>query len=131
MASFSPFLPASDTPFRNIEKTSLELTLKTMATARIVLKDTHIPATTALGVLDVDGRIKGLQAGANVVMSNYTPQPYRQNYKIYDGKICITESTLVCGSCLKQMIESVGRKVAEDKGHSLKQKSEIIYNNLN
>lgn len=120
MASFSPFIPASDTPFRNIEKASLELTLKTMATARIVLKDTHIPATTALGVIDETGRIKGLQTGANVIMPNYTPHPYRENYRIYDGKICITESTIDCGSCLRLMIESLGRKVAFDHGDSLK-----------
>ena len=120
MASFSPFIPASDTPYRNIGKASLELTLKTIAVARIVLKDSHIPATTALGVLDETGRIKGLQAGANVIMPNYTPHPYRENYKIYDGKICITESNIACGSCLRLMIESMGRKVAEGKGDSLK-----------
>jgi biotin synthase len=120
MASFSPFIPALDTPFRNIEKASLELTLKTISLARIVLKDAHIPATTALGVLDETGRIKGLQAGANVIMPNYTPHPYKENYKIYDGKICISESTIACGSCLRVMIESLGRKVAVDRGDSLK-----------
>jgi biotin synthase len=120
MASFSPFIPASDTPFKNVEKASMELTLKTMAIARLVLKNTHIPATTALGVLDETGRIKGLQAGANVVMPNYTPHPYRENYKIYDGKFCISESTIAYGSCLRVMIESLGRKVAVDRGDSIK-----------
>jgi biotin synthase len=120
MASFSPFIPASDTPFKNIEKASLELTLKTMAAARIVLKDVHIPSTTALGVLSKEGRIKGLRTGANVIMPNFTPSPFSQNYKIYDGKICISESSTDWGSSLKLMIETLGRKVAEDKGDSLK-----------
>lgn len=120
MASFSPFIPASGTPFRKIEKASLELTLKTMSVARIVLKDTHIPATTALGVLDEAGRIKGLQAGANVVMPNFTPHPYRENYRIYDGKICSTESSFSYSSGLRLLIESTGRKIAANRGDSLK-----------
>lgn len=120
MASFSPFLPSNDTPFRNVSKADIELTLKTMAVARIVLKDAHIPSTTALGSLVQNGREKGLEVGANVVMPNYTPNPYRQNYKIYEGKICITDDPLACAGCLQFKIETMGRKIGVDKGHSLK-----------
>ncbi|MDP2366318.1 MAG: [FeFe] hydrogenase H-cluster radical SAM maturase HydE, partial [Ignavibacteria bacterium] len=120
MASFSPFIPSNDTPFRNASKADLELTLKTMAVARIVLKDAHIPSTTALGSLVENGREKGLEVGANVVMPNYTPNPYRQNYKIYEGKICITDDPLACAGCLQFKIEAMGRRIGEDKGHSLK-----------
>jgi biotin synthase len=120
MASFSPFIPSNDTPFHNVLKADLEMTLKTMAVARIVLKDIHIPSTTALGSLVEDGREKGLEVGANVVMPNYTPNPYRQNYKIYEGKICITDDPLACGGCLRFKIEAMGRNIGQDQGHSLK-----------
>jgi len=120
MASFSPFIPSNDTPLCNVSKADVQLTLKTMAVARIVLKDAHIPSTTALGSLIEGGREKGLEVGANVVMPNYTPNPYRQNYKIYEGKICVTDDPLACSGCLKFKIESIGRKVGESFGHSLK-----------
>lgn len=120
MASFSPFIPSNNTPLSKISKANVELTLKTMAVARIVLKDAHIPSTTALGSLVENGREKGLQVGANVVMPNYTPNPYRQHYKIYEGKICINDNPLAYTDCLQLKIESLGRKVSDSKGHSLK-----------
>jgi len=120
MASFSPFIPSYDTPFRKVENAGVELSLKTIAVARIVLKDVHIPATTALGSLVENGREKGLKTGANVVMPNFTPHPYRQNYKIYEGKICITDDPPASVGCLNLMIEGLGRKVSNGKGHSLK-----------
>ena len=122
MVSISPFISSPDTPFKNVPNANIDLTLKAMAVSRIVLKDVHIPATTALGTLDAFGREKGLQIGANVIMPNYTPNPYRQNYKIYPDKKCIGDDPLACGSCLTLMIESLGRKVGTSKGHSLKVK---------
>jgi biotin synthase len=120
MASFSPFIPSPATPLKKAPKADLGLTLKTIAVARIALKNVHIPATTALGTLDVLGREKGLQVGANVIMPNFTPSPYRQHYQIYPDKKCIGDDPLACGSCLKQMIQALGRTIAEDKGDSLK-----------
>lgn len=120
MASFSPFIPSNDTPFRKVEKADIELTLKTIAVARIILRDVHIPATTALGSLVENGREKGLKIGANVVMLNFTPNPYRKDYKIYEGKICIAEDPRLCKACLSLMIQRLGRKVSDNKGHSLK-----------
>lgn len=120
MTSFSPFIPSPDTPYAEVPRASLEMTLKTTAVARIVLKDVHIPSTTALGSLIDGGREMGLLAGANVVMPNFTPNPYRQDYRIYDGKICITEEPVSCSGCLQVKIEAMGRKVGKGKGHSLK-----------
>jgi biotin synthase len=125
MVSISPFISSPDTPFKNVPNANLDLTLKAMAVCRIILKDVHIPATTALGTLDEFGREKGLQVGANVIMPNYTPNPYRQNYKIYPDKKCISDDPLACGSCLTLMIESLGRKVGTSKGHSLKVKEVV------
>ncbi|HEY7750815.1 MAG TPA: [FeFe] hydrogenase H-cluster radical SAM maturase HydE, partial [Ignavibacteriaceae bacterium] len=119
MASFSPFIPSTGTPLCKVPKANVELTLKTMAVARIVLKDVHIPATTALSCLIENGREKGFMVGANVVMPNFTPNPFRQKYCIYDGKSSKVDSASSIGN-LNAIIEGLGRKIANNKGHSLK-----------
>ena len=118
MCSFSPFIPSPETPFKDVPAADLTLTLKTMAAARIVLKNVHIPATTALSTLTPEGRKLGLQVGANVIMPNFTPDEYKDKYRIYANKK--TYDPIKYVQELKQLIESMGRKVGEDKGHSLK-----------
>lgn len=118
MCSFSPFIPSPDTPFNKVSQADLDLTLKTMAVARIVLKNVHIPATTALSTLTGEGRKLGLTVGANVIMPNFTPDEYKDKYKIYTNKK--TYNPIKYVEELKVMVEYMGRKIAEDQGHSLK-----------
>ncbi len=120
MASFSPFIPAAGTPLGEWEKANVLITLKTMAVARLALKNTHIPATTALATLDERGREKGILCGANVVMPSFTPVTVKTKYEIYDNKRCITEDAVACMPCLKARIESCGVSIDNGFGHSLK-----------
>jgi biotin synthase len=120
MASFSPYVSSPDTPYRDIPTCSTEYIIKVMAAARIVLKNVHMPATTALGTIDVRGREKGLMAGANVIMPNFTPNPFRQKYLIYPDKKCLTDDPSLCVSCLQLMFASLGRKASFSRGDSLK-----------
>jgi biotin synthase len=91
-----------------------------IAVSRIVLREVHIPATTALGTVEREGREKGLRVGANVVMACLTPLKYREQYQIYPNRICVQESAERYPECLKQRITNLGRKVSQDFGHSLK-----------
>jgi len=118
MCSFSPFIPSPETPLKNFPPADLNLTLKTMAVARIVLKNVHIPATTALSTLTPEGRKLGLTVGANVIMPNFTPDQYKDKYKIYANKK--TYDPIEYVEELKSIIHSMGREISEDKGHSLK-----------
>ena len=118
MCSFSPFIPSNHSPLWKASPANLNLTLKTIAVARIVLKDVHIPATTALSTLIDGGKELGLKVGANVIMPNFTPLPYRENYQIYKNKK--TYDPLEYLDELKVMLARIGRKVGEGKGHSLK-----------
>ena len=118
MCSFSPFIPSHDSPFREIPPANAELTLMTIAVARIVLKNVHIPATTALSTLIGNGAEVGLKVGANVIMPNFTPLPYRDNYQIYKDKK--TYDTNMYLRELETVLNKLGRKVGEGKGHSLK-----------
>ncbi len=120
MVGIGPFIPHPDTPFGGEKQGTLDMTLKVLAVARIILGDVHLPATTAVGSIHPEGREMALRAGANVVMPNITPTKYRRLYQLYPGKICVDESMENCLVCLTKRIESCGRKIAQDKGHSLK-----------
>jgi len=125
MVGVGPFIPHPETPLKNSPQGDLKLTLKFVALVRLVTKNTHIPATTALGSIHPFGRQMALQGGANVIMPNVTPEKYRKLYEIYPNKICITERPSDCAGCVGNMIHSLGRKIARDFGHSLKQKQEV------
>jgi len=117
MISVSPFIPHPQTPLGGEPAGDLGLTLKMTALARIVGRDAHIPATTALGSLHGnDERPRALAAGANVLMPNFTPAPYRRDYETYPGKRCVTEDVGLCPVCLEQMVAGLGRYVDYSRG---------------
>lgn len=120
MIGIGLFIPHKATELADIPRGNLELTLKTLAVTRIVTKNTHLPATTAIGSLEQDYRIDALKAGANVIMPNFTPQPYKQLYEIYPDKKCITEKQGACAKCMEVLANSIGRYIDYSKGNSLK-----------
>jgi biotin synthase len=86
------------------------MTLKMIALTRIVSRSAHIPASTAIGSLHGrDERPRALAAGANVLMPNFTPMPYRQQYEIYPNKRCVNEKPGDCGGCMQQIVAAVAR----------------------
>lgn len=115
MAGIGSFIPQKDTPLGNYPAGDLNLTLKFLALVRIVTKNIHLPATTALGTLNPrEGQLLGFKAGCNVIMPDFTPEDYRRKYVIYDNKVPVTLKKA------KKIIIEAGRKVARDRGDSLK-----------
>lgn len=86
MVGIGPFIPHHDTPFRDEKKGSVSLTLRMLALVRILDPHILLPSTTALGTADDNGQIRGLDAGANVIMPNLTPLSVRSKYLLYDNK---------------------------------------------
>lgn len=86
MIGIGPFIPATGTPFAAEPHGSAGMTLLLISLLRIRFPSALIPATTALATLLPDGTIRGILAGANVVMPNITPAVYRNRYTIYDNK---------------------------------------------
>ena len=86
MAGVGPFIPHHGTPFADRPAGSVEMTLKMYSILRLMHPGAMIPSTTALSTLAADGRKKGILAGANVIMPNFTPQLQRAEYSLYDGK---------------------------------------------
>ena len=79
MCGIGPFIPHRDTPFRDFPAGSVDLTLYLLSLLRLIHPDLLLPATTALGTLQEDGRERGMLAGANVVMPNLSPRTPGRN----------------------------------------------------
>lgn len=121
MVGIGPYICHPDTPLAGSPDGTAEMTFKMLALTRIVTRDAHIPATTALATLRPDdGRERALRLGANVIMPNLTPLQYRQYYLLYPGKICLQESSGRCTECVSGRVRSVGRMISQEYGHSLK-----------
>lgn len=91
--------------------------LKAMALSRIVCPQANIPSTTALATINPrQGRELGLMRGANVVMPNFTPFPYRTQYEIYPGKACMNEDAQACHPCLSGRILKLKRTIGTGAG---------------
>ncbi len=116
MIGLGPFLPHSDTPFRDKPKGSYETTLFMISLCRLMFPSALIPATTALGTIKPDGREQGVLAGANVIMPNLSPVKVRDKYMLYDNKICTGDTSSECRGCIERRMESIGYKVVIGRG---------------
>lgn len=119
MVGIGPFIPHHDTIYAKESAGSIELTLFLLSIIRIMLPKVLLPATTALGTLDPNGREKGLAVGANVVMPNLSPVKKRKLYELYDNKICTGEEAAECRGCLSRRVESVGYHLVEERGDAV------------
>jgi biotin synthase len=128
MIGVGPFIPHPSTPLgkdqalKNLPAEDQVLAdelmvYKVIALTRLACPEANIPSTTALATINtVNGRELGLQRGANVVMPNLTPTPYRALYEIYPNKACINETGQVCNNCLLSRISAIGRQAGIGPG---------------
>lgn len=133
MIGMGPYIPHHDTPMGQWKEHLLspadrfELSLRMIALARIMMKDINIAASTAMQVLDPDGRIKAILAGANVFMPNMTPKIFADNYHLYDGKPGVMDDPMIVvkelESRLKALGETIGYGKWGDSKHYFKRKT--------
>ncbi len=86
MYSFSPLIPAKDTPLENQTRVDKNLVLKTIALTRFADRAAKILVTSALETLSNTAKKEGLMAGANSLMINITPPKYRKLYSLYPNR---------------------------------------------
>ena len=94
MVGMGPYVPNGETPLGaevdlafHCSPSPLALTCRMLALTRLYLHGVNIVAATALDALDPEnGRQRGIDAGANVIMPNLTPAKYRVRYDLYPGK---------------------------------------------
>ncbi|MCI8793493.1 MAG: [FeFe] hydrogenase H-cluster radical SAM maturase HydE [Eubacterium sp.] len=118
MIGIGPFLAHRDTPFAGEPDGSLELTLVLLSILRLMFPGVLLPATTALGTIAPDGRERGLQAGANVLMPNLTPVRVRGQYELYNNKLSTGAESAQCLEELCRQVESAGFHIVTDRGDS-------------
>lgn len=116
MIGIGPFLPHSQTPFSEESPGDLELTLRLLSLLRLMHPTALIPATTALASLHPQGRLRGILAGANVVMPNLTPSERRSQYNLYNGKAAFGAEAAEGLSLLEKELATIGYAVSYERG---------------
>lgn len=116
MIGLGPFVPNRQTPLGAAPPGSLDLALRVMALARLLLPDANIPATTAMETLDPEGRTRALRGGANVVMPNITEGDARRLYALYPGKAGAGEEPAQAWSGMVARLAALGRPAAAGPG---------------
>lgn len=116
MVGIGPFIPHHATPFAKERAGSVDMTLYLLSLIRILKPDVLLPATTALGTLDENGRQRGILAGANVVMPNVSPKNTRKKYELYDNKSVTGAESTEGMELLRRQIHAIGYTLATERG---------------
>lgn len=116
MVGIGPFLPAAGTPFHGEPAGSADLTVKLLSIIRLMHPKVLLPATTALGTAEADGRERGILAGANVIMPNLSPMDVRRKYILYDNKIATGDEAAESVAHLRESMKKIGYEVVTDRG---------------
>lgn len=116
MCGIGPFIPHKDTPFADYEQGTLELTCYLLSIVRLICPRVLLPATTALGTIDPEGREKGVLSGANVVMPNLSPEDVRSKYSLYNGKLSSGAEAASNKAELVRRMEKIGYRVVTSRG---------------
>ncbi len=125
MVGIGPFIPHKDTPFAKESAGDVTLTLFLLALTRIMLPAVLLPSTTALGTAEKDGRIKGILAGANVIMLNLSPQEVKAKYMLYDNKVGTTGQTVNHKKDFEEKLKEIGYEAVIGRGDFYKGETKI------
>jgi len=113
MVGMGPYLTHSETPMGSlgITTTDLSLTLKMVAALRLLMPRINIAATTAMQVVDPEGREKAVLAGANIIMPNMTITEVRESYQIYENKPGIKDDAAISKTKLETNLGKKGIEI--------------------
>ncbi len=120
MCGIGPFIPHSETKFASCEPGSAELTCFLLSCIRLIHPKILLPATTALGTLNENGREKGILSGANVVMPNLSPRETRKKYMLYNNKLSDGAEAAEAKAELARRIEAIGYSIPICRGDAAK-----------
>ena len=118
MIGIGPFIPHPATPLGKEPAGDLQLTLATIAIARLLLPQALIPSTTALATLSPTGRTEGILSGANVVMPNLSPSNVRNKYAIYANKAAWGTEAAEGLTALESELQTIGYHIDYGRGDS-------------
>ena len=116
MCGIGPFIPHKATPFANFSAGSVDFTCYLLSIIRLISPKILLPATTALGSIEENGREKGVLAGANVVMPNLSPYENRKKYELYNNKLFGSAESAQAINDLKKRMTAIGYEIVVDRG---------------
>ena len=116
MIGIGPFIPQHDTPFARFPSGSVDMTARLYAILRLALPQALIPSTTAMASLEPRGRLKGILAGANVVMPNLSPKDNREHYALYDHKASLGAESVEGIKKLADELATIGYHIDWSRG---------------
>lgn len=116
MCGIGPFIPQKDTPFGGYPAGTAELTVYLLSLLRLMHPGLLLPATTALGTIENDGRERGIRAGANVIMPNLSPLSERRKYALYDNKLSSGDESAQAVEHLRQSMRRIGYEIVIARG---------------
>ncbi|MDR1774289.1 MAG: [FeFe] hydrogenase H-cluster radical SAM maturase HydE [Clostridioides sp.] len=119
MVGVGPFIPHHDTKFKDFPAGNLDKTIFVLAVTRLLLPKCLLPATTALASISPNGRVRGLEAGCNVIMPNLSPQQLRKNYSLYDGKLSTGKESAEYHKDLEDSLKSIGLEIDSSRGDNI------------
>lgn len=118
MCGIGPFIPHIDTPFRNEPAGSADLTCFLLSLVRLIHPNILLPATTALGSVEANGRERGILSGANVIMPNLSPVNVRDKYMLYNNKLSSGPEAAQNLKELRDRMAAIGYEIVVDRGDS-------------
>lgn len=107
-ASVSPFIAGEQTPFGDRPSGDFEKTIECIAQLRLRNPGYIIPAISALNLINENGYVRALRAGANLATINLTPATNREDYLLYKRDRFIMHEQRV-----KTAIEKAGCTISE------------------
>ena len=116
MCGIGPFIPHKATPFADKDAGGVGFTCYLLSIIRLIRPNILLPATTALGSIEENGREKGILAGANVVMPNLSPYENRRKYELYNNKLFGSAESAQAISDLKKRMSAIGYEIVVDRG---------------
>lgn len=116
MIGIGPFIPHKDTIFRDEPAGSERLALFLLSLCRIMQPRILLPATTALGTIQSDGRSLGVLAGCNVIMPNLSPLSVRKKYMLYNDKAGTGDDAKTGIEKLKNQMAEIGYEISVGRG---------------
>lgn len=130
MCGMGPYIEHKETPLYAHRETlwtlqqRFDMTIRMVATLRLMMPKINIAATTALQAIDPIGREKALWAGANVIMPNITPVTTRASYKLYENKPVSEDCLDVQDKSLFERINNAGDTIGfGEQGNSIHYKN--------
>ena len=112
MAGIGPYICHNETALRGNPDGDVNLTLRVVAAARLLLPRANLPSTTAVNVKG--GLTNALNCGANVIMQKATPYKYRNLYDIYPGRDSKDIPLKEQYEALRTQLSALGRTIYEN-----------------